>query len=157
MKGEKVAAELLASMYDASLDAFREHQWIFDLYPFRNSSGGWNVTDAFTQANSNLVSPGSHGLIFHRSSSLMTSSTGLVLTIMAGLMPRYMGGMQMRTWPMRCRQWMASRRKMETEAINPAAGGRKPRRTGKSNCESPGNAHPEEFCRNSFLFPGLKD
>ena len=29
MKGEKVAAELLASMYDASLDAFREHNWYF--------------------------------------------------------------------------------------------------------------------------------
>ncbi|MDX2001588.1 MAG: alpha-2-macroglobulin family protein [Chitinophagales bacterium] len=28
-KGEKVAAEMLASMYDASLDAFVEHQWSF--------------------------------------------------------------------------------------------------------------------------------
>jgi uncharacterized protein YfaS (alpha-2-macroglobulin family) len=30
-KGEKVAAELLASMYDASLDAFVKHAWYFDL------------------------------------------------------------------------------------------------------------------------------
>jgi len=30
-KGEKVAAELLASMYDASLDAFVKHAWDFDL------------------------------------------------------------------------------------------------------------------------------
>ena len=29
-KGDKVSAELLASMYDASLDAFREHAWSFD-------------------------------------------------------------------------------------------------------------------------------
>ncbi len=29
-KGEKVAAELLASMYDASLDAFRSHYWGFN-------------------------------------------------------------------------------------------------------------------------------
>ncbi|NHF58268.1 alpha-2-macroglobulin [Flavobacteriaceae bacterium TP-CH-4] len=29
-KGEKVTAELLASMYDASLDAFRGHYWSFD-------------------------------------------------------------------------------------------------------------------------------
>ncbi len=29
-KGDKVAAELLASMYDASLDAFRGHYWGFD-------------------------------------------------------------------------------------------------------------------------------
>ena len=31
--GEKVAAELLASMYDASLDTFKEHQWQFDPVP----------------------------------------------------------------------------------------------------------------------------
>ena len=31
-KGEKVAAELLAAMYDASLDAFRPHQWNFNIY-----------------------------------------------------------------------------------------------------------------------------
>ncbi len=29
-KGDKVSAELLASMYDASLDAFRGHSWSFD-------------------------------------------------------------------------------------------------------------------------------
>lgn len=29
-KGDKVTAELLANMYDASLDAFREHNWNFD-------------------------------------------------------------------------------------------------------------------------------
>jgi uncharacterized protein YfaS (alpha-2-macroglobulin family) len=29
-KGDKVSAELLASMYDASLDQFRPHQWYFD-------------------------------------------------------------------------------------------------------------------------------
>ncbi len=30
--GEKVAAEMLASMYDASLDAFTEHKWNFGIY-----------------------------------------------------------------------------------------------------------------------------
>ncbi len=29
-KGEKVAAEVLASMYDSSLDSFREHNWYFN-------------------------------------------------------------------------------------------------------------------------------
>ncbi len=29
-KGDKVSAELLASMYDASLDQFKEHQWYFN-------------------------------------------------------------------------------------------------------------------------------
>jgi hypothetical protein len=55
MKGEKVAAELLASMYDASLDAFMDHQWVFDLYHYRGSNGGWNVRNAFSQAASRLV------------------------------------------------------------------------------------------------------
>ncbi len=31
-KGEKIAAELLASMYDASLDALLDHSWQFSLY-----------------------------------------------------------------------------------------------------------------------------
>jgi hypothetical protein len=54
-KGEIVAAEMLASMYDASLDAFREHSWMFSLYPSRHSAMGWNVSNAFTLANSRLV------------------------------------------------------------------------------------------------------
>lgn len=52
MNGEKVAAELLASMYDASLDAFREHNWIFDLYHYRNGSPNWDVRYAFSIAHS---------------------------------------------------------------------------------------------------------
>jgi len=56
MRGEKVAAELLASMYDASLDAFRDHSWYFDLYRYRYSAGNWQVTNAFSQVNSSFVS-----------------------------------------------------------------------------------------------------
>ncbi|MCF6347936.1 MAG: MG2 domain-containing protein [Flavobacteriaceae bacterium] len=43
-KGDKVVAELLASMYDASLDQFRQHQWSFNpiyqpsYYSYRQSS-----------------------------------------------------------------------------------------------------------------------
>ena len=33
--GEKAAAEMVAAMYDASLDAFRPHSWQFSLYPGR--------------------------------------------------------------------------------------------------------------------------
>ncbi|WP_337251612.1 alpha-2-macroglobulin family protein [Maribacter halichondriae] len=40
-KGEKVAAELLASMYDASLDAFRGHYWSFS--PMYNPSYYSNI------------------------------------------------------------------------------------------------------------------
>ena len=45
-KGEQVAAELLASMYDASLDEFREHNWYFNpikrpsYYGSVNKNGG---------------------------------------------------------------------------------------------------------------------
>jgi hypothetical protein len=56
MNGEKVAAELLASMYDASLDAFRDHSWSFDLYPYRFDGSGWGIGNAFSQTNSNPVS-----------------------------------------------------------------------------------------------------
>jgi hypothetical protein len=50
-KGEKVAAEMLASMYDASLDAFRPHQWSFNLFNPHYSQNYWSVNDAFIQSN----------------------------------------------------------------------------------------------------------
>jgi hypothetical protein len=52
MNGEKVAAELLASMYDASLDAIRGHSWYFDLNPYRYYGENWNVSNAFAQSTS---------------------------------------------------------------------------------------------------------
>ena len=48
-KGEKVAAELLASMYDASLDAFRGHYWSFDplIRPTYYSNSYTNANTSF--------------------------------------------------------------------------------------------------------------
>jgi hypothetical protein len=37
-KGEKVIAEMLAAMYDASLDAFKPHSWHFNLWQYYSSS-----------------------------------------------------------------------------------------------------------------------
>lgn len=37
-KGEKVAAEMVAAMYDASLDQFTPHDWSFQPFPIRSSS-----------------------------------------------------------------------------------------------------------------------
>ena len=39
--GDKVAAEMLASMYDASLDAFTSHRWNFNLLTYYNSILPW--------------------------------------------------------------------------------------------------------------------
>ncbi|MGC1515696.1 MAG: MG2 domain-containing protein [Maribacter sp.] len=49
-QGEKVAAELLASMYDASLDAFRGHSWSFNplLRPYYYSNRRINAYRCFT-------------------------------------------------------------------------------------------------------------
>lgn len=47
-KKEKVAAELLAGMYDASLDAFRGHSWLLGgLYPTVYGSASWMSNYAF--------------------------------------------------------------------------------------------------------------
>ena len=40
-KGDKVAAELLAAMYDESLDQIKNHQWNFRLYHQYNTGNGW--------------------------------------------------------------------------------------------------------------------
>ena len=45
--GEKQAAEFLATMYDASLDAFKTHSWPVHLYHSNYSRLGWNHTTTF--------------------------------------------------------------------------------------------------------------
>lgn len=54
-KGDKVSAELLASMYDASLDQFTYHNWNFDpLYrPTYYSSNRTSATNSFSKSNFN--------------------------------------------------------------------------------------------------------
>lgn len=48
-KKDQVAAELLASMYDASLDQFKQHQWLFSPIqkPMYNVSGYTNAQESF--------------------------------------------------------------------------------------------------------------
>ena len=43
-----VFAELLASMYDASLDVFRSNKWFFELYPRYYGSVPWDTDNNFT-------------------------------------------------------------------------------------------------------------
>jgi uncharacterized protein YfaS (alpha-2-macroglobulin family) len=49
---DKVAAELLMAMYDASLDAFAPHGWYMNLYPSRYSRKAFNAR-SFGDVNSN--------------------------------------------------------------------------------------------------------
>ena len=52
-KGEKVAAEMLASMYDASLDQFRPHSWnSLDIWPEYNGYNTWQARQNFITVNS---------------------------------------------------------------------------------------------------------
>lgn len=53
-KGEKMAAELLASMYDASLDAFKPHNWYFDIYSAYYARHSWQSNKGFALAGSRL-------------------------------------------------------------------------------------------------------
>lgn len=55
-KKEKVAAELMAGMYDASLDAFRTHNWNWSkLFPSVYERGGWGANHGFGIANSQTL------------------------------------------------------------------------------------------------------
>ncbi len=51
-KGEKVMAEMLASMYDASLDAFKTSAWPFDLWKHYYMSRSWEAYHAFSTSQS---------------------------------------------------------------------------------------------------------
>jgi hypothetical protein len=54
--GQKVSAELLASMYDASLDAFKPHQWpSLDLYPTVHSQIDWQDGQQFSHVASRVT------------------------------------------------------------------------------------------------------
>ncbi|MCZ2140516.1 MAG: alpha-2-macroglobulin, partial [Bacteroidia bacterium] len=55
-KKEKVSAELLASMYDASLDAFKKHEWKpFSIYTTNSSSNTWHSYSNFSVQNSRVI------------------------------------------------------------------------------------------------------
>ncbi len=53
-KGDQVAAELLASMYDASLDVFKSNSWNFHLYDKIYSHNSWNTLGGFSSHGSNF-------------------------------------------------------------------------------------------------------
>jgi uncharacterized protein YfaS (alpha-2-macroglobulin family) len=50
-KGEKIAAEMLTSMYDASLDQFRSHQWYFPSLFSNYTVKPWQAASNFTTTN----------------------------------------------------------------------------------------------------------
>jgi uncharacterized protein YfaS (alpha-2-macroglobulin family) len=54
-KGEKVAAEMVATLYDASLDAFRPNYWGLDVLYYDYSRRYWQSNTSFSTANSELV------------------------------------------------------------------------------------------------------
>ncbi len=56
--GDVVAAELLASMYDASLDAFAANYWNFGVYGYNYSKLNWGVDNIFQQVSSRFYNEG---------------------------------------------------------------------------------------------------
>lgn len=46
-KGEKAVAEMLAGMYDASLDAFAPHSWSFDIFNYYYGNQSWIDNQCF--------------------------------------------------------------------------------------------------------------
>lgn len=68
-KGEKLAAEMVATLYDASLDAFRPNNWYFSVWNSYYSSLNWQNNETFGIANANVYNrdwyPYSYGRISH--------------------------------------------------------------------------------------------
>ncbi len=54
--GDKVAAEMLATLYDASLDAISPHYWYLDLYQEGFYRNDWNTYGAFNLGHSRMFS-----------------------------------------------------------------------------------------------------
>jgi hypothetical protein len=51
-KGEKIAAEMVATLYDASLDEFRMNSWYFNVLNYKYSGAYWNSYYNFTTCQS---------------------------------------------------------------------------------------------------------
>jgi len=67
--GEKAAAEMVATLYDASLDAFVKHSFDFSIYPYYSPSLYWNSVNCFQDAYLQRVSfdnRDSYGFNFYR-------------------------------------------------------------------------------------------
>lgn len=56
--GDKIAAEMMATLYDASLDAFRPHYWNMDIYNQYYSSLSWESGNSFGRQNAQLLGTG---------------------------------------------------------------------------------------------------
>ena len=53
-KGDKLAAEMMATLYDASLDIFKPNNWYFNIYNNYYSNLNWDVSSAFGNVNAQL-------------------------------------------------------------------------------------------------------
>lgn len=55
-KKEKVAAEMVAALYDASLDAFRPHAWeIGNLFPSLTGEADWSTQNGFSTSHGRMI------------------------------------------------------------------------------------------------------
>ncbi len=62
--GDAVAAELLASMYDASLDVFAANYWNFSVYPYFYSRYNWTADNNFTSVSSRFYDEGWNNYVY---------------------------------------------------------------------------------------------
>jgi uncharacterized protein YfaS (alpha-2-macroglobulin family) len=62
--GDKVAAEMIAALYDASLDAFKQNNWYLNLYYPFSSRLYWNVNNNFGISNGFIYSKEWYQLIY---------------------------------------------------------------------------------------------
>jgi uncharacterized protein YfaS (alpha-2-macroglobulin family) len=54
-EGDKVAAEMMATLYDASLDAFRANYWYFGINPYYYGQLSWHINQGFDTEYSTLI------------------------------------------------------------------------------------------------------
>ncbi len=64
--GDAVAAELLASMYDASLDAFAANYWGFNVHPYYYSRLNWTTDNSFQTISSRIYEEGWNTYVSHQ-------------------------------------------------------------------------------------------
>ena len=171
-KNEKLAAEMLAGMYDASLDQFKLHQWaapfIWKNYSYYNENKYWYNNQSFRAIESNNILPINYNRneekIYDRFNFSMFSNkqTGIVMRGISSLSPSKQ--LQGRANGVAIYRSQSSDSSQLNEVVAVGYGERKKNLTGSvsivSNNEIEQPIPPVQprinFNETAFFFPGLR-
>ncbi|MCO5240524.1 MAG: MG2 domain-containing protein [Chitinophagaceae bacterium] len=164
--GEKAAAEMLASMYDASLDQFKPHEWnIPGIWPTYFSLSYWNGRENFSAVQSQLrneLGDGSgkkDGVFIKNYDRLLDTELPLsdeAVVVAYGMQKRSLAGAADAAVPASPRMETEQNKLQESASINPAGNDTWEDGASSTTTHVSNPALRKNFNETAFFFPDLK-